>query len=76
MAMSGRWWDAAALLLWLLAVLVAVGGVPVAVPRPFSNYNLRQVRLEGHRQEDRARREIEVENRPKPRPGSHLHAVS
>lgn len=64
------------LLLWLLAALETVGGVPVGVRRPFYSYNPPVNRLEGGAREERTRREIETEKRPKPRPGSPLHAVS
>ncbi|XP_050705035.1 matrix metalloproteinase-2-like [Eriocheir sinensis] len=72
MAMRGRWRAAAVLLLWLLGI---VGGVPVGKRRPYHAHNPQLARLEGGAREDRARREIETEERPKPRPGSPLHAL-
>lgn len=70
--MRGRWRAAAVLLLWLLGI---VGGVPVGERRPYHAHNPQLARLEGGAREDRARREIETEERPKPRPGSPLHAL-
>lgn len=74
--MRGRWWAAAEMLLWLLAALMAVEGVPVGMQRPFDTHNPRLVRLEGGGGAGRARREIEVTERPKAAPGSYQHAVS
>lgn len=71
MAMRGWWW-AVVTLLWAVTVVA----VPLGVRFPYHTRNLPLDGLEDDPLEDRSRRAIEEDIKPKSRPGSPLHAVS